>query len=106
MYPPAGGLGTSVEVAIEANRSSFSLRDTSVDFGQGIVVGTVEVDDGWHLRAQVTIEPDAELGLRTVTVQSEGASFELSNSFTVVSESFIIDPPNAKMGELVETCDG
>ena len=102
LFPPAGGLGTTVDVAIEANRTSFGLRDTTVDFGDGITVNSVEVDDGWHLRAQVSIDPNADLGARSVSITSENGSYTLEDSFSVVSESFLIDPPSAKMGELVE----
>jgi len=102
LYPPAGGLGTSVEVEIEANRPTFSLRDTSVDFGEGITVDRVEVDDNLHVRTQITIAADAELGGRDVSILSDGASYSMEDSFSIVSESFIIDPPNGKMGELIE----
>ena len=102
LYPPAAGLGTTIDVAIESNRSAFSLGDTSVDFGAGITVRTVEVDDAWHVRSQISIDPNAELGFRDVLVNSEDGNYILSDSFSVVSESFLIDPSSAKMGELVQ----
>ena len=48
LYPPAGGLGTELEVAFEANRSTFAFSNTDIDFGEGILVNAVQVDDGWH----------------------------------------------------------
>ncbi|MEC7985802.1 MAG: hypothetical protein VX278_11610 [Myxococcota bacterium] len=102
LYPPAGGLGKEVEIDLEANRSTFSFSDTTVDFGEGILIGSVTVDDGWHARAQIMIEPGATLGARDVIVTSDGRDYTLSDSFEVVSESFILEPSNAKMGELVD----
>jgi hypothetical protein len=102
LYPPSGGQGISMEVDLDASASVFSYSGTVVDFGDGITVSDVNVDDGWGARASIVIDPDADLGLRDVYLTTGGRSFDMLQSFEVVSDSFIIEPDNAKMGEIVE----
>ena len=82
--------------------STFDFNATSVDFGEGIVVNSVTVDDGWNARASISIESSASLGLRDVQISTGSASYSLPQSFEVIAESFIIDPNVGKMGEVLE----
>ena len=102
LYPPVGGQGTSMEVRIDANASVFAFDGTTVDFGDGIRVDAVNVDDGWGTRVAITIEPDAALGKRTVDVGSGGRNYSLTDSFDVISESFRIAPETVRIGEAVD----
>ena len=102
MYPPSGGQGTTLTVDFDANRRTFSFADTTMDFGDGISVTSVSVNDGYGAYAQIFIEPDADLGSRDVVVNTDGRSYTLSSAFEVVSDSFIMEPSSAKMGEVVE----
>ena len=102
LYPPAGGQGTSMAVDFDATGSIFSFTGTEVDFGEGITVSSVTVNDGWGARAQVMIDPDAALGVRDVSVTTDGSSYSIPQSFEVVAESFIVDPTDGKMGEIIE----
>jgi hypothetical protein len=102
VYPPKGGQGTQMEVSFDASRSSFTFTGTTLDFGAGIVVDEVHVDDGFSARADITIEPDAELGLRDLVVHVDGLEKTLGAAFEVVSQSFSVDPDAAKIGETVE----
>ena len=102
IYPPVGGQGTSLEVRLDANASVFAFDGTTVDFGEGIRIDGVNVDDGWGTRVAITIEPDAELGRRTVEVRSDGRNYTLTDSFEVISESFDVQPDTVRIGEAVE----
>jgi len=102
VYPHVGGQGVSMEIDLDATTSIFEFGATSVDFGQGISVVGVDVDDGWGARADIVIEPDAELGLRDVVVTVDGRERTIAESFEVISQSFVIDPDSAAMGETLD----
>ncbi len=102
VYPPKGGQGTSMEVRVDADASVFAFEGTQIDFGDGIRVDAVNVDDGWGARATITIEPDADLGKRTVDIRSDGKSYSLADSFEVIAESFRIEPDTARIGETTD----
>lgn len=97
--PPAGSQGRSMTVAIEADRSVFSYGETSVAFGQGIRVDQVTVDDSWTLLADISIDPDAELGKRDLQIDVGGLSYLVDGGFRVSGETFDIEPERGKIGE-------
>lgn len=97
--PPAGSQGRSMTVAIEADRSVFAYGETSVAFGQGIRVDQVTVDDSWTLLADISIDPDAELGKRDLQIDVGGLSYLVDGGFRVSGETFDIEPERGKIGE-------
>ena len=103
LYPPHGGQGIELEVQFDATATAFTYNNTSsVEFGDGITVTEVNIDDGWNARASIIIDPDAELGPRDVVVSTGNGTYQLEDSFEVVADSFIIEPTSGKMGEIVE----
>lgn len=103
LSPPSGGQGTSMVVRFDGSASAFTYNDTSsADFGEGISVLQLNIEDGWNATADIQIEPTAELGKRDVVVSTGKGTYTLDQSFTVVSDSLIIEPNQAKMGEVVE----
>lgn len=103
LYPPRGGQGIELEVRFDATATAFTYGNTSsVDFGDGITVTEVNIDDGWNARASIVIDADAELGVRDVLVNTGNGSYNIQDSFEVVSDSFIIEPASGKMGEIIE----
>lgn len=100
--PPEGGAGTSMTVLVEASRSSFVFGETALDFGEGVTVDALTVEDGWTAVAEITIAADAETGLRDVAVDIEGRVTTLPEAFRVREDSFSITPDAGKMGETVE----
>ncbi|MCP4806657.1 MAG: hypothetical protein GY913_29145 [Proteobacteria bacterium] len=101
VHPPEGAQGMDAEVVITADRSTFDFANTNVFFGQGIVVNSVTVTDGWTTIADVTIEPDAEIGKRAVQAAVGDLTYEVGN-FRVVGESFTVSPDRGKIGETVD----
>ncbi len=103
LSPPSGGQGTSMVVRFDGSGSAFTYNDTSTaDFGEGISVLQLNVEDGWNATADIQIEPTAALGKRDVVVSTGKGTYNLEQSFTVVADSLIIEPNQAKMGEVVE----
>lgn len=103
LFPPQGGQGTSMNVRFDASRSAFTYNDTSsVDFGEGISVLNLTIEDGWNANADIQIEPEALLGEREVTVSTGRGTFVLEEAFEIVADSLIIEPSVGKIGEVLE----
>lgn len=101
--PPVGGRGTTMTVELDTDSSFFRYDGPiNADFGEGITVDEIEVEDGWNANATITIEDGAELGLRDVTVDMDGSGLTDAGGFEVIAQSFSIDPDNGRMGETVE----
>jgi hypothetical protein len=98
--PPEGATGTSMTVVVHADKSTFEFGKTDVEFGPDIVVNAVTVEDGWTVVADITIEPQAELGKRPVAASVDGRSLDLGK-FLVNPESFVVDPDRGMIGETV-----
>jgi len=82
--PNAGQQGqTNLAVTLIGQNTHFAQGVTTVDLGPGISVGPVTVTDATHLTAQVTIDPAAAVGARTVTVTTGAEIASLPNSFLV-----------------------
>ena len=82
--PPEAGLGTEVTVAVRSSRSQYVFGETGLDFGEGIEVNNVTVQDGWTVVADLSIAEDAANGLRDVTLDIGGREVVLEESFRVV----------------------
>ena len=102
LTPAEGGQGTSMRVELEASSSAFVFGETSLDLGEGITVDELSVDDGWSLWAEISIDSDAELGLRDASLSIEGRDSVLTDAFRVRADSLEIDPETGKMGETLE----
>lgn len=101
LSPPVGGQGTELDVQLTATESFFTFEGTTVDFGDGITVESVDVADGWGATARILIDADAELGKRDVKVRADGPELTVKDGFEVIAQSFAIDPDSAYMGETV-----
>lgn len=103
----AGGTGS---VIITGQFTHFLQGTTQVSFGPGITVGTVTVSDSTHLVAQISIDPNAIPGGRTVTVTTGNEVAALPDGFTVLSapQLLTINPNTGQQGQanLVVTLTG
>ncbi len=101
-HPPVVGVGTTLNITLSAAASDFEFGETNIDFGEGLVVDSVTVSDGYNAVAHVTVDPAAELGNRDVTLNISGEEIPLEEPLQVIAESFRIEPASAKMGETVQ----
>jgi len=99
--PDIGGRGTTMDVLVSATRSAFGFDGSSLDLGEGITVDELAVLDAWNLEATVTIADDAPLGAHDVVIDSDGYVRTIEEGFTVIEQSFSIDPPSGLLGETV-----
>jgi len=100
--PPEAGVGTEVQVAVRSSRSQYIFGETHLDFGEGIEVNNVTVQDGWTVLADLAISEDAENGLRDVTLTIGTRDVLLENGFRVVLTSLEVTPDNGMIGETVD----
>ncbi|MGA9977890.1 MAG: Ig-like domain-containing protein [Candidatus Sulfotelmatobacter sp.] len=79
LSPNNGEPGASQEeVTINGLYTEWTQATTTVSFGPGITVTSFQVDDATHIEALINIDPTAQLGYRTVVVQT-GAQGLTSN---------------------------
>ena len=80
VYPPMSGLGTQLDVDIDASWSAFSYADTSFDFGEGINVIHSSVEDGWGDILSVYNLPTGKLLIKTEADGSVTTAFNSDES--------------------------
>jgi hypothetical protein len=102
VHPPVGGQGQSIDVTLSASQSFFEYGGSAVDFGEGITVESLTVQDGWEATARIAIDADAALGMRDVGLTIGTDTRTLEDSFEVIDQSFSISPDTAKMGETID----
>ena len=101
--PPVGGQGTTLSVELDTDYNFYSTSGTlTADFGPGVTVDEIEIQDGWNALATVTVDPGAELGSRDVIVKMDDSTLTRTAGFDVIADSFSIDPGSARIGESVE----
>ena len=76
---------TNLSVAIIGLGTHFVQGTTAVSFGAGITVGAVTVSDSTDLTAQISVDPTAALGARTVVVTTAAELASVTDGFTVES---------------------
>jgi len=100
LEPGEAGRGATLDVTVRANISTFRFGETTVDLGEGITVESVTVLDVFETVARVLVDPDAPLGAHDVTINVGSLEpYVLDEAFTVIPQSFAVDPDNGKMGE-------
>ena len=110
LFPPAGGLGTTVDVAIEANRTSFGLRDTTVDFGdeselsEEITPGNFVIhdydDEGGGDDACFADASGAQL-MTAVMIMTAGTDETTGRMYLIVGTSASSRPPSFPVSPLM-----
>lgn len=83
VFPAEGFTGRSMRVEISGDATEWS-GTPGVNFGAGVTVSNVAVASPTSLFADITIAPDAELGLRDVTITNDG-TFTLKQAFLLES---------------------
>jgi uncharacterized protein (TIGR03437 family) len=98
--PGSSAAGKILTVVITAVNTNFAQGQTLASFGPGISVGggplgqlgVLTVTGPTSATAQVTIDPSAALGARTVTVTTGTQTASLNNAFTVLAPPAPLGP--------------
>lgn len=102
-WPPEAGRGTTFDARLSSGRSLFEFGTTTLAVaGDGVVVNSVQVLDGWTAVANLTVEEGAELGPRDVAITTSASTSTLSEALRVVEDSLTLEPARARIGETLE----
>ena len=104
LSPAEGQQGQTLDVTITGRDTHFSAATTTADFGPAITVNSFSVSSPTQASANITIEPLAGIGLRTVALRTQGESAERVNGFNVLAGTPIVTsvtPSSGRQGESV-----
>ncbi len=82
VFPEQGFIGRTTRVAIVGDGTSWDST-TTVNFGDGVTVGSIEVASSSAIFADVTVAPTAPAGAIDVTVTDSGDVSTLAGAFTL-----------------------
>lgn len=82
--PGSGNQGTTLDVALVGANTDFAQGVSKADFGEGITVNSMNVNDTMHAVANITIAGKAAPGSRDVKVGTGLQVVSLAGGFTVL----------------------
>jgi 6-phosphogluconolactonase (cycloisomerase 2 family) len=104
LSPAEGQQGQTVDVAITGGDTHFAAGTTTADFGGGVDINRFTVTSPTQASANITIQPLAAIGLRTVVLRTAGESALRVNGFNVLAGTPIVTsvtPNGGRQGESV-----
>lgn len=101
--PASASEGVPRTVEIWGSHTEFETGSVTADFGPGVQTEVLLIDSSFHLRAQIIVQPGAELGPRDVTVTWAGGTSQrvLRDGFVVETGSLDLVPRSAGLGETI-----
>jgi hypothetical protein len=101
---PSGQAGTTVNVVINGQFTTFQQGFTSVSFGGGLPAPNfVTVNSISQVTANLTIPANAAVGTSGITVTTNGVPLTLPNSFTVTAGTPVIKQISPNIGNPGQT---
>ncbi|MGC2637763.1 MAG: Ig-like domain-containing protein [Acidobacteriaceae bacterium] len=101
--PGSAAAGSSANVVINGAFTSFQQNVTTVSFGSGINVTAVTVASATQLTASITVNDNATVGSRDITVTTNSQQETLSNGFSVTPGTPVITEINPNYGNPGQT---
>jgi hypothetical protein len=103
IYPDRARLGETLQVRVEGFNTIFQDGSTWADFGEGIYVNWVLVDDETHATVSVSVDQRADPGLHDVVVFNGPIGYTLMDGFFFFFSSIAIeiDPGHGNQGEVL-----
>jgi hypothetical protein len=98
VVPNMGQAGTTANVIINGEFTTFQAAFSQVSFGSGITVNFITGVTTTQLTANITIAGNAAVGNRTVSVDTSGQNVSLNNGFSVTSGTPVITQINPNYG--------
>lgn len=100
--PPVVAQGQTLSVRLRSRRSALDFESTQLELHSlGLELREFAVLDGFTAFAELDVADDAPLGPVDATLSIAPLEFELPEFLTIVSETFTLEPSNAKMGEVI-----
>jgi hypothetical protein len=101
--PGTGQAGTTVNLIITGQFTTFQQAFTTVSLGDGITTNFVTVSSTTQLTANVTIPSNANTGSTYVSVSTNGSTLTLDNALTVTPGTPVITQINPNVGTTGQT---
>ena len=101
--PDRARLGETLQVQVEGFNTIFQDGSTWADFGEGIFVNWVTVQDETHATVSVSVDQRADPGLHDVVLFNGPVGYTLMDGFFVDRSSIAIeiDPDHGNQGEVL-----
>lgn len=101
--PDRARLGETLQVHVEGFNTIFQDGSTWADFGEGIYVNWVLVEDETHATVSISVDQRADPGLHDVVVFNGPIGYTLMDGFFVDRSSIAIeiDPGHGNQGEVL-----
>lgn len=101
--PDRARLGETLQVAVEGFNTVFQDGSTWADFGEGIYVNWLLVEDETHATVSISVDQRADPGLHDVVVFNGPVGYTLMDGFFVDRSSIAIeiDPSHGNQGEVL-----
>ena len=96
--PAFAQAGSTTNVVITGEFTSFAQGSSSVTFGSGITVNTVTVSSATQLTANISVASNASVGARDITVTTGGQAETLSSGFSVTAGTPVVTQINPNIG--------
>lgn len=94
--------GTVGQLELEASTDRLVYGATTLTADVGVTLSEPTVLDSFTLRVLFEVDADAPLGAIDLLLDIDGREIPLPGALSVVDASFTVDPPLAKMGQLLD----
>src|SRR6185437_7830151 len=98
LIPAGGQQGQTLSIAVTGSNTHFAQGTTQLSLGAGVTTNSVSVTNASSLTAQITIDPAAQVGTRTLTVTTGGEVVSAPNVFNVQAATPILYTVNPGRG--------
>lgn len=96
--PASAQAGSTANVVVNGQFTSFQQGVSTVSFGSGVAVNIITVNSATQLTANITVAANATVGSRDISVTTNGQTQTLSNGFNVTAGTPIITQINPNIG--------
>jgi Big-like domain-containing protein/ASPM-SPD-2-Hydin domain-containing protein len=96
--PAFAQAGSTTNVVITGEFTSFAQGSSSVTFGSGVTVNSVTVSSTTQLTANISVASNATVGARDITVTTGGETETLSSGFSVTAGTPVVTQINPNIG--------
>lgn len=96
--PAFAQAGSTTNVVITGEFTSFAQGSSSVTFGSGVTVNSVTVSSATQLTANISVASNASVGARDITVTTGGQTETLSSGFSVTAGTSVVTQIDPNIG--------
>jgi len=103
VLPTFGQAGTTLSVVVNGQFTTFQAGFSTVSFGSGVTVNFISGVTTTQLTANITVASNATVGIRDVSVTTNGTTLTLSGGFAVTAGTPVITQISPNFGNPGQT---